>query len=156
VSENNEEHRSDLRYLMAQAAGVSYVSYASLAAAREDDAGCVIFEGDYGGQIYLAAPARAVSCDEKALDLLLRDLDALCWDDEEGRRVVYEQRPAGTGVAGGMGGGMVAADGWIHPEIAELGIVSEIRDVLAARRPRLSAAARASTCEQTGRRTPLP
>jgi hypothetical protein len=51
---------------------------------------------------------------------------------------------------------MAAADGWIHPEIAELGIVPEIGDVLAARRPRLSAAARASHREQTVRRTPLP
>jgi len=39
----------------------------------------VIFEGDYGGQIYATCPASLVRCSEETLQGLLRDLDTVGW-----------------------------------------------------------------------------
>ena len=55
----------------------------------------MILEGDYDGQIYLAIPARAVSCDEQTLEVMLRDLGALCWVTRMG---------AGSSMSGGRPG----------------------------------------------------
>jgi hypothetical protein len=145
VTDREDEHSSGLRQLMAEAAGQPYLSFGSLTEAQADRDGCVILEGDYGGQLYAVLPARSVRCDEKALHLLLRDLDAISWpgEDEDSARIVYERQAVGLPVAGGMGGGVVAEGGRIHPKLARLGIEQEIRDVLDGRRPRLSDAIRA-------------
>lgn len=56
-----------------------FVPLPSLADARDVPDGVVILEGDYGGQIYVVAPAARVACSEGALQLLLRDLDDIAW-----------------------------------------------------------------------------
>jgi hypothetical protein len=54
------------------------VWFESLVEAQRDSDGAVILEGDDGGQIYVAFPARAGKCMATVLDQLLRDLDAIC------------------------------------------------------------------------------
>ena len=71
---------------MALAEGRSYVAFASLAEAKADPDGVVILEGDDGGQIYVVARAEDVSCSPAALDQLLRDLDLINWEGNEGLR----------------------------------------------------------------------
>lgn len=104
---------------------------ASLAAAREAADGVVILEGDYGGQIYVVAPAAGVACDEEALDRLLRDLDAIAWpgSEPEAASVRFERLAVGARVSGGMGGAPVLGEAWIHAELAPH--AEEIRAVLA-------------------------
>jgi hypothetical protein len=104
--------------MMADASGGPYQALHSLAEAQSGPDGAVVLEGDYGGQIYLVAPARKVSCSEEALGQLLADIDAGEWADPEGARVYYERHTLGSGIAGGMGGGIVAADVWVHPKLA--------------------------------------
>ncbi len=131
---------------MAEATGSTYRSFATLADAKADPDGAVILEGDDGGQIYIVAPADVVDCSEAVLDLLLRDLDAICWPGnyDDMARVVFERRPIGTDVSGGMGGGAVTHDVWVHPALVHLGIAPEIRQVLAGALDRLSSEARAT------------
>ena len=73
------EHGSELRALMAQAAGQTYRSFESLAAAQQHPHGAVILEGDDGGQIYVVIAASKVLCSERQLEQLLRDLDSIAW-----------------------------------------------------------------------------
>jgi hypothetical protein len=145
VTDSDDDHASPLRGLMAEALGGGYVSFASLAEARAQADGAVILEGDDGGQLYVAFPASTVSCSERSLEILLRDLDAISWpgNDENMARVVYERRAIGDGVSGGMGGGVITQNGWVHPALAALGIEVEIRSVLNGARERLSVQTRA-------------
>ena len=96
-------------------------------------------EGDWGGQIYLACPLSVVGATEPALRALLRELDAIAWptNDQEGMAILYEHRPAGAGVAGGMGGGLVDAAIWVHDEFVALGLADAIRAVIRGERERL-------------------
>jgi hypothetical protein len=111
------EHESGVRSLIAQAHGEEHVAYRSLSEAKFDADGVVVFEGDYGGQIYLVARARFICCPESQLQKLLSELDALGWADPDGARVYFESLPVGAGVAGGMGGGTVAPEVWLHPKL---------------------------------------
>ncbi|APR86875.1 hypothetical protein A7982_12224 [Minicystis rosea] len=115
-----------------------YEPLGSLAEARETKDGMVILEGDYGGQIYLVAPAAGVDCSEGELSLLLRDLDEIAWPGcpPGSSSVRFERLAAGETVPGGMGGGRVEDDVWIHPELAAH--ATAIRDVLAGRRETLA------------------
>src|SRR5215469_2619546 len=110
-------HHSAVRSMMAEASGDAYTAFTTLVAAREHPSSVVIFEGDYGGTIYLTNPVDRVICDESALKQLLFDIDAMCWSDTEGALVVYEVVPIGEGVAGGMGGGRVVDGLWLHSEV---------------------------------------
>ena len=128
----SSKNESDVRSLMASAAGAEHVSHPTLREAQADAAGVVVLEGDYGGQIYLVAAASYVRCDEDQLRKLLAELDSLSWDDPDGADVYFESRPTGAGVAGGMGGGLVAPELWLHPKLS----VSEaaVRGVLRGER----------------------
>jgi hypothetical protein len=117
VSEQLQDHESGVRALVAKASGEAYVALRSLSEAQVVQDGVVIFEGDYGGQIYLVARAASVRCSEGALRHLLSDLDGQEWDDPEGARVCFERRGVGMGVSGGMGGGIVSEAVWLHPRL---------------------------------------
>ena len=132
------EHESPVRRMMADAHGGTYVAYESLDEARRDPDGALVMEGDYGGQIYLGCPLRVVGASEAALRTLLLDLDRIAWKDPEGAAIRYERAPAGTGVAGGMGGGAVTPDIWIHDEFVELGLADQIREVVRGDRDRIA------------------
>lgn len=68
-----------------------------------------MLSGDYGGTIFLTAPAHLVRCDTKTLVTLVSDLDAVSWmsGDLTIATVAFERHPIGTGVTGGDGGGIV-------------------------------------------------
>lgn len=87
--------------MMAEASGNTYVGLEKFAAARDHPGSVVIFERDYGGTIYLTIPVREVACDEAALKQLLIDIDAMCWSDSRGARMVYEVVPVGAAVLAG-------------------------------------------------------
>jgi len=82
------EQHSQVRSMMAEASGNIYMALETFAAARGRPGSVVIFEGDYGGTIYLTIPVREVACDEAALEQLLIDIDAMCWSDSRGARMV--------------------------------------------------------------------
>lgn len=140
-----DRHRSVLRELMAEAFGGAYVAFETLDEARADREGAVILEGDDGGQIYVVVPAEQVVCSQAILTWLLYDLDRISWpgNDEDSARVVFERVAVGSGVAGGMGGGVVINGVWIHAELVRLGLGDEIRAVLGGDLGRLSAESRA-------------
>jgi len=50
------ENESSVKSLIAGAQQQPYVAVASLAQAREREDAVVVFEGDYGGQVYVVAP----------------------------------------------------------------------------------------------------
>jgi hypothetical protein len=121
------EHHSQVRSMMAEASGNIYRAIERFAAARDHPGSVVIFEGDYGGTIYLTIPVREVACDEAALKQLLVDIDSMCWSDSRGARLVYEVVPVGARVAGGMGGGQVVDGLWLHPRVEALGMREDIQ-----------------------------
>jgi len=129
-------HESGLRRMLADADGTEYQAFQSLAEAKDDPDGVVILEGDDGGQIYLVAPAALVACSEDVLRQLLLDIDARVWADATMARVYFEKRQRGTEVAGGMGGAVVGAEPWIHPELRDLEWL--IREILSGDRSRLA------------------
>ena len=145
MSDAADLHRSVLRELMAEASGRSYVAFETLDQVRADPDGAVTLEGDDGGQIYVVVPGQQVGCSEEALTRLLHDLDQISWpgNDEGSAHLVFERVAVGTGVAGGMGGGVVTSGAWIHPELVRLGIDHEIRAVLRGDLGRLQAESRA-------------
>jgi hypothetical protein len=126
--------------MLAEASGETYTAFTTFVAAREHPGSIVIFEGDDGGTVYLTNPVHQVICSEAALMQLLLDIDAMCWSDTQGARVVYEVVPVGAGVAGGMGGGQVVDGLWLHSEVEALGMREDIQQVLDGRRQRIDAA----------------
>ncbi|WP_307215224.1 hypothetical protein [Paenibacillus tundrae] len=72
----------------------------------------VIMEGDDGGQIYLSCPMKLVKCSEETLHILLKDLDTIAWDcnEGEGQGLFYEKLFPGDGISGGMGEEMLRKD----------------------------------------------
>jgi len=120
---------------MADADGHPYDALRSVDEAQGHPVGVVVFEGDYGGQIYLVAPARKILCAEQDLAALLADIDAVEWHEPAGARVLFECHPVGATVSGGMDGGRVEATVWVHPELS---VPREsILEVLSGARPRI-------------------
>lgn len=111
------EHESGVRKLVSEAAGTTYEALPSLAEARKVTDASVVMEGDYGGQIYVVAPIQLVRCSEEVLQSLLLEIDATQWNDPEGANVYFERAPIGSGVPGGMGGGRVLPNVWVHERL---------------------------------------
>lgn len=140
--ENNQEHswmlgshESGVRRLFADSQGLSYHAFKTLAAAQAAPDGTVVLDGDWGGQIYVTCPARLVRCTEETLQRLLLDIDAICWPGQpDGAGLSYEQVSVGTGVAGGMGGGIALDEVWVHKELVGLGLAPAIKAVLSGER----------------------
>ena len=111
----------------------SFKSYSDLETAKSDPNTYVVMEGDWGGQIYLTCPVKYVICDQDMLIKILKKLDHMCWEcnEGEGAAIRYETFDQGEGISGGMGGG-IAIDGlWIHPEIIEKdGIKEELETLI--------------------------
>lgn len=132
MTESNEipEHESPVRRMMADAHGTPFHPLRTLDEARQHDDGVAILQGDWGGQIYAVIPARMIRCTPDTMQKLLFDLDTEAWscNENEGATIYYERKPAGTGVAGGMGGGASTGELWVHPEFGE--IAEQIRLVI--------------------------
>ena len=106
---------SGLHELLGRASGRPTDRYPSFAAARSDPDAAVVASGDDGGTVLLTAPLRLVACDASTLRRLAVDLDGLLWDDPTGVELSFLHLPVGSGVPGGMGGGVVVEGMWIHP-----------------------------------------
>lgn len=139
MTENLPEHHSAVRSMTAKSVGKEYRAVKSLEEAQAEQDFAVIFEGDFGGQIYLTCPALEIKCNENTLHQLLLDIDDLNWEHPAAAGLYFEYLPVGSGVAGGMGGGRVTANLWIHPELHELGLANLIADVIVGRTVRLDA-----------------
>ncbi len=124
MTEPNEipEYESPMRRMMADAHGTPFHPLQTLDDAQQHEDGVAILQGDWGGQIYAVIPARMIRCSIETLQKLLLDLDSEAWscNENEGASIYYERKPAGTGVAGGMGGGASTGGLWIHPEFDEI------------------------------------
>ena len=125
--------------MMADAGQSPYLPLHSLEEAKAAPDGVAILQGDDGGQIYAVCRASRVSCSADILETLLCDLDEIAWpgNDPDMRRVYYERLSEGAGVAGGMGGGTVTSEPWIHDEFVGAGLKDAILDVLRGERERL-------------------
>jgi len=98
--------------------------------AKDATNGAVIMEGDWGGQIYLSCPMKYVKCDKKTIIKLLIELDKLAWpcNEDDGTGLKFCRANPGTGIIGGMGGGVVLDELWINDEFEK--IKPEIQRVL--------------------------
>jgi hypothetical protein len=76
-----------------------------------------VLEGDWGGQVYLTIPI-AMTTAERARQAL-RIIDALEWfcNDRQGASFYTQEGRPGDGVWGGMGGGLLAEDLWLHSDL---------------------------------------
>lgn len=119
----------NVRSMRAAAAGRPYVSFSTLAEAA-GNGGVVDLEGDEGGQIYLTCSAAMVKCGEDSLRKVLMYLDERAWNDPSSAHIYYEKLDVGEGVAGGMGGGLVTEDIWIHSNLMNAGLMRAVRSFL--------------------------
>jgi hypothetical protein len=78
---------SPVRRMLADVHGGSYVAYASREEAAADPDAAMVMEGDYGGQIFVACPLRAVTASDEDLEALLHELDRIAWDGTTRRPV---------------------------------------------------------------------
>lgn len=113
--------------------GYEYVTYQSLDEARADPNSVVIFVGDYGGQVYLTCPVSRIRCSQQTLVQLLAAINEFSWGD--GEEMYFERVRPDQFVPGGMGGGVVENDVWLHPEFrrlfeVDITILPEVADVL--------------------------
>ena len=141
MSENNKkiisDHESIVRSFTSEEYGERFEPLHTLEEAQQHDDGVVIFEGDYGGAIYLTCPAKLVRCSEQALQQLLRDLDEQLINHHWGLMVCYERLASGSGVAGGWGGGLITEGLWLHGRVEALNLRNAVESVLSGVRKRL-------------------
>lgn len=107
-----------------------YEAVQSLEEAQRQQGFALIMEGDYGGQIYLTCPVSLLCCDQKALQQLLEDIDAIQWKEPFGRGLFFEKIPLGASVRGGMGGASICSDLWIHKELYAIGMEEAVKAVV--------------------------
>ena len=137
--ETIKDYERPLGRLLSEIPGHTFLPLKSLEEAKSFEDSVVILQGDDGGQIYVVCQASQVACSEHVLEQLLQDLDEIAWpgNDPDMRRIYYERRPLQAGVPGGMGGGIVSEEPWIHTEFAEHGLVSVIHEVLQTKREQI-------------------
>jgi hypothetical protein len=128
---------SPVRYIVSQAHGETYKPLSNLNEAKKTENAVVILEGDWGGQIYLTCSLKLVHCDEQSLIELLDYLDQIAWDcnEGEGKGIYYEVKNPGEGISGGMGGGIVLNELWVHREFES--IKSKIQNVIDGKSARI-------------------
>jgi len=126
---------SAVRSMVSEARGVDFRALKTLEQAKDTPDAVVIIEGDWGGQIYLTCPAALINIDEDGLRRVLVELDRVGWREIEGAGIYFEVLAAGSGVAGGMGGGLVTDHLWLHPEIEAKGLRPMIEDALLGSHP---------------------
>ena len=131
------EQESGLRRMIADAQGRQYRTFRSLLEAKSSPDSIVVFEGDYGGQIYVVAKVAVISCSEQVLVSLLSELDSLKWKDPQGMGLYFEEAEIGQPIPGGMGGGRVTEGVWVHPRLQQYS--SKVEDVLTGKRSSLFA-----------------
>ena len=85
----------------------------------------LVLEGDWGGQVYLTIPWNLVRPFAEITGLL-KEMDGIAWPGDENRGAsahLYlpseHGRTSDAGVSGGMGGGILTDDLWLHNEFDE-------------------------------------
>ncbi len=128
----------DVRAFLSEALGQTYGSFRTLDEARAGD-GAVVLSGDYGGTIFVTAPARIVACSEEALITLVSDLDAITWmsGDLTIATVAFEAYAIGSGVVGGDGGEVIIDGVWVHPHQIPSEVAAQAREVVLGLRTRI-------------------
>lgn len=111
------DHESGVRKIIANSLGKKYHSFKSLDEAKAFPNSVAIFEGDYGGQIYLTIMVKNILCSEDTLKSLLLEIDSLEWMEPESAFIFYEEGFIGQGIVGGMGGGKVVDGLWVHERL---------------------------------------
>lgn len=109
-------------------------------------------EGDCGGQTYVAAPAKLVSCDEKILGQLLQDLDELAWHNTAGQQLTNQKHQVGKHLRRRNGWAEATGDVWVHQKLRELGIENRIRKVISGEEPRSGLPVEAANRKREARR----
>jgi hypothetical protein len=129
----------EIRTWIAEIHGTDYLAYQSHEQGQSDPDAAIIMSGDYGGTIFLTAPANQVLCDTDSLVTLVSDLDAVTWmsGDLTIATLVFERHPIGTHVSGGDGGGFVINGIWTHPVRLTSAIRAQAEDVVLGRRTRI-------------------
>lgn len=132
----------EVRRWLAEIHHEDYLAYQTLEQAQLDPDGAVVLSGDYGGTIFLTAPAGLVRCGAETLVTLVSDLDAVTWmsGDLTIATVAFERHPIGTGVRGGDGGGVIMDGVWTHPHAFSPAIRAQAEEVVLARRSRIDTA----------------
>jgi hypothetical protein len=120
-------------------AGMSLFGYdfeflTDLNTARQTENAYLIFEGDYGGDVYLTVPVKDVKCDENAIYFLLKDLDSIAWQCNKGggRTAYYEIRKVGDITPNW---GQIKEKLWISP--TSIKYEKDIVKVLSGKRERI-------------------
>lgn len=90
----------------------------------------VVVEADWGGQILLTIPAALVKCPEDTLRQLVEKLAWITWGEPEGAAFYFETHKVGYGRAGGMGGGAIRDELWVHPELRPRRLRKRVRTIL--------------------------
>jgi hypothetical protein len=131
------DHASFVRSFTSEKYGERFEPLRTLQEAQGHSDGVVIFEGDYGGAIYLTCPVRLVRCSAQALQHLLHDIDKKLIDHHWGLMVCYERLAPGSPVSGGWGGGLITEGVWLHDRVEALSLRKPIEEVLSGSRERL-------------------
>ena len=123
-----QKKQSPLRSLMSEANNIEYRGIDSLKNAKKTKNCYLVMDGDDGGQIYLVFPAKQINCNEVVLVKLLNEIDQMEWNDQSMASFYYEIHDLGSIVSGGMGGGKVENDLWVHENLNQY--KEKIRSVL--------------------------
>lgn len=134
------DYERPLGAIMADSEGAPFFPLKSLSEAQGSSDGYAILQGDDGGQIYVVVPARLIRCSTEVLEELLKDIDEIEWgsNPSDMRYIYYERLQVGSFVAGGMGGGEVKEEPWVHERLVERGLENRIRHVLEGTRRSLN------------------
>ena len=120
------EHHSPVNHIMSEVRGEKYLPLRTLEEAKAVPDGVVILEGDWGGTVYATCPVKYLEANHQEIEALCQSLEKSFWncnfhDDVGGGAGVYYVRKAiGSGVWGGMGGGIVLDGLWIHSALGDL------------------------------------
>jgi hypothetical protein len=131
--------------MWAASQGFPYHAFEGIDDARQNPDATLVMEADTGGQILVTCPVRHIRASDAVLNQLLCDLerlvsgfDSLAESDQSYEaEMYYEVLPVGSGVAGGMGGGLVVDGVWVHRELVAMGLKDQIDAVIFGRRERL-------------------
>ena len=115
-------YKSAVRLTVSESHGLPYKPLKTLEEARKYNDSYLVMEGDWGGQIYLAIPVILIKCSYEILKSLLKELDKILWEinEGEGSGIYFERMRKETSVIGGMGGGMATNAIWIHKDLTHL------------------------------------
>ena len=118
-----------------------FPDYGSLAIARTVPNAMVVATTTWGGdEIMFTCPAALVTCDERRLDQLVNELDALCWGSDGELSPMTWFVPPDPAIAEewwGLQGGYVERRLWVSPRISQVLFSDPVWDVLSGVRDEL-------------------